>query len=155
MGMDNFAYLNIFILFLFCNESEKKNYGGRTLTAEPPSSPDKSQCAFSWTIPPPSPPPSVRTLWITPFMGKLYLTDTLFLHYYFLDFFSRLPVYWMHLLQRWINDVSMLNLTVVDLGVGCDRGDKSPPPIPPHLEWWIEKNRALFSGRNLFVWSIF
>ena len=35
MGMDNFGYLSSSLsLFLFCNESVKKNYDVRTLTAE-------------------------------------------------------------------------------------------------------------------------
>ena len=68
MGMDNCGCLNSSLsLFLFCNEPAKKKYDVRTPTAKPPP-PHTSQYAFSWTTPP---PPSVHTLWITPFMKNL------------------------------------------------------------------------------------
>ena len=45
--MDNFRCLNS-SFFQFCNKTrEKKNYGARTLTDEPPLSPYTSQYAFS------------------------------------------------------------------------------------------------------------
>ena len=65
MGMDNFGYLSSSLsLFLFCNESVKKNYDVRTLTAELLPSPSQEQIHFqldhlSLSL-------SVRALWMTP-----------------------------------------------------------------------------------------
>ena len=76
IGMDNFDYLNNSLyLFLFCDEPAKNVYGVHTPSAVRPPLPHISQCAFSWT---PPPPPSVCTLWITlkiihPFKGRKHL----------------------------------------------------------------------------------
>ena len=93
MGMDNFAYLNnslSLFYFYFVTNLRKKIMVDVHLQLNLPPHPIRASALLAG---PSLPPPSVRTLWITPFMGKLYLTDSLFLHYYFLDFFSRLPVY--------------------------------------------------------------
>ena len=44
-----------FILFLFCNEPTKNNYGIHTFTAKPPHFPLYKPICFSWTTPPPPP----------------------------------------------------------------------------------------------------
>ena len=47
-----------FILFLFCNELTKNNYGVHTFTAKPPHFPLYKPICFSWTTPPSSPLPT-------------------------------------------------------------------------------------------------
>ena len=57
MGLDNFGCLNNSLSLFYCyfvSNLPKKNYGVRRLTAEPPSPPNTSQYAFSWTTPLPT-----------------------------------------------------------------------------------------------------
>ena len=69
MGIDNSGCLtsSFSFFFLFCNEPAKRKYYAMCPYSWSSSFPQTSQCTFNLTI---RPPPSVRTLWITPMLGS-------------------------------------------------------------------------------------
>ena len=63
IGMDNFGYLNSALHFYFVKNLQKKFMAYVRLQMNLPNSPNTSQHAFCWTA---TPPPSVRTIRMTP-----------------------------------------------------------------------------------------
>ena len=83
MGMNNFGCLNssLSLFYFYFVKNLRKNYGVSTLTAEPPSTPHEP---IYFQLDHFSPPPSVRTLWITPIMmGSFYRKANLYVQKFF------------------------------------------------------------------------